>query len=96
MENQEVFPLARSVSRADLDFCSVTRSGVLRLYPIVVPNNFSMEFTGQVNMVVSVQVRANECDSGIYKAHIYWDGKWEDGDAEMAKHLVLDDRSAVA
>jgi hypothetical protein len=63
----------------------------LDIYPLVKPNNLESQRRGAVIMVVSLQARSNEADSRIHRFKISWDGKWEDGDAEMSQHLVLKD-----
>jgi hypothetical protein len=42
-----------------------------------------------VDIAMTVQARGNEADSEIQRWRVFWDGKWEDGDLEMRKHLSV-------
>lgn len=88
--HQEVHPLARTLgSSADCDLIRVVRDRGLSLLPLVRPFNLSPAWTGPTRLMLSVQVRANETDSPIERISVAWDGAWEDGQAEMGRHLAV-------
>jgi len=43
-----------------------------------------------VDMTVMLPARSTEANSSITAFRIAWDGDWEDGDTEMARHLVIE------
>jgi hypothetical protein len=100
--HQQAYPAARTIGSAiDCDLCNVVKDKWIELSPLIVPNNLltrrklpENRLTRQptnwsTNMVVTLQARANEGESAITRFLISWDGEWEDGDIEMAKHLVV-------
>jgi hypothetical protein len=90
--DQEFVPLLRTIGPAtDCDLCMVLKSGKLQLMPLITPNNLGAQRSGNCQLVVSLQARSNQRDSEVVRIRISWDGKWEDGDAEMQRHLVVDD-----
>ena len=90
--DQEVVPLLQTIgAAADCDLCRVERRGGLFLMPLIVPNSLEAHRTGKCKLVVTLQARSTEADSEVLRVGIYWDGRWEDGDAEMKKHLVIDE-----
>jgi hypothetical protein len=40
-------------------------------------------------MIVTLQAQAAEANSDAIRIKIAWDGEWKDGEAEMAKHLIV-------
>jgi len=88
--HQEIHPLARTIGPpADCDLCNVVKDKWIELSPLIIPNNLNARKREAVTMVVSLQARANEGESEITRFQISWDGKWEDGDIEMGRHLVV-------
>ncbi len=88
--HQEIHPLARTIGpAASCDLCSVVKGKWIQLHPLIVPNNLSAVRREPATMVVSLQARANEGESEITRFQISWDGQWEDGETEMANHLVV-------
>ncbi len=88
--HQEIHPLARTIGPpADCDLCNVVKDKWVELSPLIMPNNLTARKREAATMVVSLQARANEGESEITRFQISWDGKWEDGDAEMTRHLVV-------
>ena len=86
-----VYPLNRSIGSktdavADLLF---VRNDVLRFVPVVIPNNFQAEYTGDTHLRVTPIARGIDCESNPIRLNIDWDEKWEFGDNAMAKHLVI-------
>lgn len=61
----------------------------LELTPMIYPNNFPHRYTGPTHLWVTVQARSLEADSPPLRMEIAWDGQWETGEAEMARHLHL-------
>ena len=72
---------------ADLLF---VRDDGLFLTPIFMPNNFPGRFDKAVIFWITLQARSIETESLPLRLQISWDGKWERGEAEMAKHLVIE------
>jgi hypothetical protein len=88
--HQEVFPLARTIGpSADCDLCTVIKDKSVEIHPLVVPFNLEVRRQGPVVIVASLQARGNQANSEILRVHISWDGKWESGDQEMKRHLVV-------
>jgi len=87
----ELHPTARPIgtkTEADADLMWV-RQGRLQLTPMVAPNNFPPFFTGETHIWITAVARGIESESNIVRLRIDWDGAWDRGDAEMAKHLVI-------
>lgn len=104
--NQQAYPTARTIGSAtDCDLCNVVKDKWIELSPLIIPNNLvtrrklpanrlvQTPVNWSTNMVVTLQARANEGESPIARFLISWDGEWEDGDIEMAKHLVVKEYS---
>jgi hypothetical protein len=89
--HQEVQPIARVVGPSyPCDFCSITKDDGLSLWPLIQPNNYQWNsLQGRRRMKLHVEARAEERVSKTYVYEILWDGQWEDGDAEMAKHFKI-------
>ncbi|MFZ3091218.1 MAG: hypothetical protein WA240_11425 [Nitrospirota bacterium] len=88
--HQQIHPLARTIGpAANCDLCSVVKGKWVQLHPLIVPNNLAAVRREPTTMVVSLQARANEGESAITRFQISWDGKWDDGETEMARHLVV-------
>jgi hypothetical protein len=88
--HQQIYPLARTVGpAASCDLCSVVKDKWVQLHPLILPINFAVQRKGPAILVVSLQARGNEDESAISRFQIAWDGAWQDGDTEMARHLVV-------
>ena len=73
----------------DCDLCNVVEDKWVELRPLIYPNNLVTRRKEATNLVLTLQARGNEGESAIKRFQIAWDGKWEAGDMEMAKHLVV-------
>lgn len=92
--HQAVYPFARNIGPAAYcDLCSVVKGRGIQLHPLIVPNNFRLQWQTAATLVVSLQARGDEGESPISRFRIAWDGKWADGDSEMDRHLVVKDVS---
>lgn len=90
--HQSIFPIARTIGpSATIDLCSVLQGKGIYLHPLIEPINFQLQYTNAVSLILSLQAKANEGESDISRFKIAWDGKWEDGDNEMAQHLIVKD-----
>jgi hypothetical protein len=90
--HQAIYPLARTIgASAYCDLCSVVKDKWIRLHPVVSPHNLSVERPGPVSLIISLQARGNEAESGISRFQIQWDGKWADDDQQMMNHFVVKD-----
>lgn len=63
--------------------------GLLFLTPMVFPNNFPSHYEKAVIFWVTVQARFTQGASKALRLRIAWDGKWERGEAEMARPLQI-------
>jgi hypothetical protein len=90
--NHEYVPKFRTIgTTVDCDFFRVEKKGGLRLMPVFKPNNLDVHWTEKCRFVAHLQARSNEVDSQIIQIDVSWDGSWEDGDAEMKKHVVIEE-----
>lgn len=91
----EIHPLQRTVGpEAVCDLCSVVKGKWLELHTVIRPTAlepYRLKRVGTpVAMTVILQARSNEGNSPITPFAIAWDGNWDDGDAEMAQHLIIE------
>jgi hypothetical protein len=88
---QETDPnTARTVGPAvEADLFYVTEKSSLHLAPMILPSNFPGSYETAVRLWVTLQARSLETESKPIRVQIAWDGQWERGEAEMAKHLLL-------
>ena len=89
-----LYPPQRTVGPdARCDLCSVVEGSGLYVHlaaEAAAFDAFRHRPIGQpVDMTLVLQARANEGDSEITAFQISWDGKWEAGAAEMARHTVI-------
>lgn len=88
--HQKYHPTQHTVGKKiDFDICSVRKSGVVRLHPMIQPYNLPIVWKGPCNFVVSLQVRCTQKDSPTISYQIEWDGKWHDGEKEMTEHFKI-------
>ena len=75
------------------DLCCVMTERGFSLQTLITPTAlgpFIIRPLGQpFDMIVTLRARATETTSPLLAIRISWDGQWADGDAEMAKHLVV-------
>ncbi len=71
------------------DLCSVVKGKWMGLHPAVMPVGFGGRYKGTANLRLLLQAQSIEADSDPVLVQIAWDGEWEDGEAEMAKHMVV-------
>ena len=88
--HQELYPLFRTVGPAiDCDLVCIMKGKGVSLLPIVYPNNLPIHWTDPFDMIVSAVVRHREGESIPYRIKITWDGKWHDGENELAQHFAV-------
>lgn len=89
--DQEFLPPFQTVGAAkDCDFFMVRKKEkALTLMPQFAPNNLKVVREGKCRFAAWLQIRSNEVDSAVMSIEVSWDGLWEDGDAEMLKHLEV-------
>ncbi len=90
--NQEIYPLARSIGpAADADLVNVLEEKWISVDPLITPIDFPLHRRrGPVqNVLLSLQARSAESDSPLKQISISWNGKWTDGEVEMANNLVV-------
>jgi len=44
----------------------------------------------KIEMIVTVQAKSTESASSPYMYYVAWDGKWEEGDSEILRHIKID------
>lgn len=57
--------------------------------PIMAANNLPIARKGECNFVACFEVRSAQPKSEVIRVRISWNGKWNDGDAEMGNNLKL-------
>lgn len=94
--DQEIHPLRRKIGAAfDCDLCMVTNSGYAQILPLIAPLYLPTQLSPNTEFVLSLQARSVEIDSAPLRVRIWWDGKWEDGDKEMANHFIVEKYQAT-
>ena len=71
------------------DLCSVVKGKWMGLHPAVMPVGFGGRYRDTANLRLLLQAQSIEVNSNPLLVQINWDGKWEDGEAEMANHMVV-------
>jgi hypothetical protein len=77
------------------EFCdlgSVTKDG-FRLTTYVIPNNFTRVIVQQGKLRAEILAVADNGYSQPLHVEISWDGQWDDGAAEMSRHLMIKETS---
>jgi hypothetical protein len=97
-EHAEIQPASRTLGRAArADFVVAAqdprelreRQNQLHLMPVIEPNNLQRSYYTSTHIWVTVIATANEADSPALRLELAWDGQWNAGEAEMARHLVI-------
>jgi hypothetical protein len=91
----EIHPLQRTVGpEAVCDLCVVVKDKWLSIETLIQPqalDEFRIRRAGTpIDITVMLQARAAEGSSPITAFRISWDGHWDDGDAEMARRLIIE------
>jgi len=88
--HQNIFPIYRTIgSDGHVDLCSISSDKVLRLHPLIAPNNLPVVRQEASEFAVTIQAKAAEGDSEPLRLRIAWDGTWEAGALEMQRHLSI-------
>jgi hypothetical protein len=90
--HQQIVPLERTVGpSATCDLCSVVKDKWLQLHPVILPANLGelAKRRTAADITISLKVTSSEADSPIFGFRLSWDGRWSDGEAEMAQHLIV-------
>jgi hypothetical protein len=97
--HQEVYGTERTIGpHQDVNVCSVAEDKWLALHPVVRPFNIQLERrteSAPIDLVLHFQARSSEADSKVVAIRITWDGKWDAGDTEMGRHLVIEEQAAL-
>lgn len=75
-----------TVAEADLLIACEDR---LQLTPMLAPLDFPAAMRGETHIWVTIVARGLNGESRPMRIKIDWDGAWERGSAEMAKHLIV-------
>ena len=89
--HQEIYPRTRTIghsTEADVELLSI-QDGLLKLRPMLVPDNFPETAAGETHLWITAIARGLEGESAPLRLRIDWDGVWEHGDSEMASHFVI-------
>jgi hypothetical protein len=97
--HSELYPLMREIGTTpvDADLFSLVRNKWLELCVVVrpnalptdMPNDLPGRWREKIDMVVTVQVKSTDAQSVPKLFHVVWDGSWQDGDAEIVRHLRI-------
>jgi hypothetical protein len=89
------FALERTLGHpAVADLCSVGERAGLRLHTLVTPFNLEVAAWTASDMVLTLQGQASEVDSRPLRLRVSWDGQWHAGEAEMRRHMLLQELTA--
>ena len=75
----------------ECDLCCISDKNVLTILTQYPKSSFKREWVGACKLIVSLNVRYKESESRIIRFRISWDGKWDDGEKEMAQHFILEE-----
>ena len=90
--HHSLYSLTRTVgSEIHCDLCSGGQNKWIRLHPVLAPATLKYIYQSKINLRLTFQAKGDEGDSQKIKISIAWDGQWEVGEAEMAKHLIIKD-----
>jgi hypothetical protein len=93
----QVYPASRDLGRAtQVDFVVVAQDlevsenqHQLHFILAIVPNNFQRSYYSKMRVWVTVIATSNETDSPPVRLELAWDGEWDAGETEMARHFVI-------
>ena len=86
-------PMYRIVGQEELcDFGCVTKDA-FQLSTYVIPNNFTGVLAQPGTLRAEILAIADNGQSRPLHLEVSWDGQWVDGEAEMARHLIIRDVS---
>lgn len=89
-QNQQISPLTRTIGHDyPCDLCGVGSEQGLSSELLIFPFTLNALRQQQCNLVVSLQAKGIRADSPICRFEIAWYGKWESGETEMKRHLVI-------
>jgi hypothetical protein len=71
------------------DLGLILKGEPFRLALLVTPNSLDPQVRKTERMRVTVRAVAETAESSAVTIEVSWDGEWEDGDAEMGRHLVV-------
>jgi hypothetical protein len=71
--------------------CLNVTNGALRIATLIQPIGFPNTYTEQCNLLITLQARSDERDTGLLRLRVRWDGQWHEGTAEMRQHLNLEE-----
>ena len=91
---QEIYGNSRTIGRATKADASLlyVRQEFLRITLILTPNNFPdtmAGITGGAHFWLTLVARGLESESRPLRLKIDWDGRWEEGESEMRRHLTI-------
>jgi hypothetical protein len=97
-EHAEIQPASRTLgrpTRADFLVAAqdpvevIERRSQLHLWTVIAPNNMQRSYYSATKFWVTVIATSNESDSPPFRLEVAWDGQWDAGETEMARHLVI-------
>lgn len=90
--HQEFQPLLLTVGHEErhADVLFVNDRKQLILLPLFATNNLQSVYVGKTELWIAARAEGENCASKPFVIHVAWDGEWNPGEAEMAKHLQID------
>jgi hypothetical protein len=73
----------------DLHVTEKDKRHQLHLMPAIQPNDFQRSYYSAIRMWVTVIATSIEADSPPLRLALAWDGQWDAGEAEMARHFII-------
>lgn len=90
--HQSLYPVGRTIGQDSYaDLCSIRESKRLHLHLLIEPLNLKLVREKSTTLIVTLQAQGNEVASPPIRILIAWDGKWEEGKAEMRRHLTVEE-----
>jgi len=71
------------------DLIAVGKETGAFLEPLITPNNLHFLWKDKMNITLTICVKSDQNTTLERKFMIAWDGLWDQGETEMAKHLVI-------
>lgn len=94
--HQSIYPSARTIGPELIcDLCSVVKGNYLQLLPVITPNSLQTKYSTATVLILILQAKGNEGESPKVRFKIAWDGIWDDGEAEMQRHFVIEEVTSM-
>ena len=89
-QGQCTAPAYRDIGHpVNIDLFSIVEDYSLRIHPVTKPRGLECEWRRGAHLLVTIQARGIEAESKPVRIQIDWDGQWDDSDAQMRRHVVV-------